>query len=136
MTEYKKPLPEITAESRPFWEGCRSHRLLIQRCRGCGNVQHYPRAVCATCWSEELTWQKSPGRGSVYTFTVVHRTEARGFREEVPYVIAYVELEEGVQLLTNLVGSDPARLSIGMPVEVTFEDVDDQITIPRFKPTS
>jgi uncharacterized OB-fold protein len=136
MSEYKKPLPAITAESKPFWEGCRRHRLLIQRCRACGSAQHYPRGVCATCWSEDLEWQESSGRGQIYTFTVAHRAQARGFKDEVPYVIAYVELDEGVQVLTNLVGCDPSKLSIGMPVEVTFEDVNDEISIPRFKPAS
>jgi hypothetical protein len=135
MAEYRKPLPEITLESRPFWEGCRRGELLVQRCRSCGARQHYPRGVCGTCWSEELDWQRSSGRGTVYTFTVTHRTQARGFRDELPYVLAYVELEEGVQMMTNLVGCDPARVAIGMPVEVTFEKVTDDIAIPKFTPT-
>jgi uncharacterized OB-fold protein len=70
----------------------------------------------------------------VYTFTVIHRSQARGFKDEVPYVLAWVELEEGVQVLTNLVGCDPARVAIGMAVEATFEDVNPDVSIPRFKP--
>lgn len=134
MADYKKPLPEITAESRPFWEGCRRHELLVQRCRACGARQHYPRSVCGSCWSDNLEWLPSAGRGTVYSFTVTHRTQARGFKDELPYVLAWVELEEGVQMLTNLVGCDPATLTVGMPVRVTFEDVASEISIPRFTP--
>lgn len=136
MADAAKPRPEITAESRPFWEGCARHALLVQRCRGCGARQHYPRGVCAHCWSDDLEWQPASGRGRVYTFTVVHRSQARGFRDEVPFVIAWVELEEGVQLLTNLVGCDPARVAIGQEVRVTFEDVGPGLSIPRFTPAA
>jgi uncharacterized OB-fold protein len=131
---YAKPLPEITAESRPFWEGCRRREFLLQRCRACGAVQHYPRGVCAACWGDELAWTPSTGRGRIYTFTVTHRTQARGFRDELPYVLAWVELDEGVQVMTTIVGADPDRLAIGQPVRVTFEDATDEITIPRFEP--
>lgn len=134
MSSYAKPLPEITAESRPFWEGCRRHQLLIQECRACGALQYYPRGVCGACWGTDLGWRPSAGRGTVYTFTVTHRSQAPGFRDELPYVLAYVELDEGVQVLTNLVGCEPGAVRIGMPVEVTFEDVSPEISIPRFKP--
>ena len=134
MAEYKKPLPEITAESKPFWEGCRRHELLVQRCRACGNRQHYPRGVCGSCWSDELEWVPSEGKGTIYTFTVTHKSGARGFKDELPYVLAWVELSEGVQVLSNIVGADPATLAIGLPVRVTFEDVTPEISIPRFTP--
>lgn len=134
MSGSTTPLPDITPESRPYWEGCRRHELLLQRCGACGALQHYPRGVCATCWSADLAWQRSSGRGTVWTFTVVHRSQAPGFKDALPYVLAYVELEEGVQMLTNLVGCDPARVAIGMPVEVTFEDVTPEVSIPRFRP--
>ena len=134
MAEYTKPLPDISAESRPFCEGCKRHEFLVQRCRACGARQHYPRGICAACWSDDLEWLPSAGRGAVYTFTATHRTQARGFKDEVPYVLAYVELEEGVQVLTNLVGCDPEKVRIGMPVRVTFEDVTPEISIPRFTP--
>jgi uncharacterized OB-fold protein len=131
-----KPLPEITEESRPFWEACRRHQLLIQRCRACGARQYYPRGICAHCWGPDLEWEPSAGRGTVYTFTVVHRSQAPGFKDSLPYVLAYVELEEGVQVLTNLVGCDPATARIGLPVRVTFEDVSPEVSIPRFAPAA
>lgn len=136
MTAYAGPLPDVTPESRPFWEGCRRHELLLQRCRACGTYQHYPRGVCARCWGTALDWKPSTGHGSVYTFTVVHRSQAPGFKERLPYVLAYVQLDEGVQVLTNLVGVDPGAVTIGMPVRVTFEDVSPELSLPRFAPVA
>jgi uncharacterized OB-fold protein len=130
--EYAKPLPEITAESKPFWDACARHEFLVQRCAACGTVQHYPRGVCAACWSDTLRWKPSAGRGSVYTFTVTHRTQARGFRDELPYVLAWIELEDGVQVMSNIVGVDPAKITIGMAVKVIFDDVKDGLSIPKF----
>jgi hypothetical protein len=132
MAEYAKPLPEITSESKPFWDACARHELLVQRCGACGTVQYYPRGVCAACWSDALQWKPASGRGRVYTFTVTHRTQARGFRDELPYVLAWIELEEGVQVMSNIVGVDPATVKIGMPVKVTFDDVKEGLSIPKF----
>lgn len=130
--EYAKPLPEITAESKPFWDACARHELLVQKCRACGAVQYYPRGVCAACWSPDVEWLTSPGRGRVYTFTVTHRTQARGFRDELPYVLAWIELDEGVQVMSNIVGIEPGTMKIGMPVRVTFDDVKEGLSIPKF----
>jgi len=134
VSAYARPLPEITAESRPFWEACRRHELLVQRCRACGAVQHYPRGVCAACWSSDLEWRRASGRGTVYTFTVTRRSQAPGFKDTLPYVLAWVELEEGVQVMTNVVDCDPAAVAIGMPVRVVFEDVTPEVSLPRFAP--
>ncbi len=128
------PLPAVTPESRPFWEGCRRHVFLLQRCRGCHALQYYPRGICTACGATDLGWQPASGRGTVYTYTVTYRSEQPGFKERVPYVLAWVTLEEGVQVLTLLVGCDPARVRIGLPVRVTFEDVTPEISIPRFTP--
>jgi len=130
----KKPVPRVDEETRGYWEACRRHELVLQRCGACGTLRYYPRAVCPQCLSSEVRWERMSGRGTVYTFTVTHQNQAPGFREELPYVLAYVTLDEGVQMLTNVVGCPPDQVKIGMPVEVTFEDVNDEIAIPRFKP--
>ena len=130
----KKPIPRIDEESKGYWEACRRHELRIQHCLGCGTVRHHPRAVCPKCLSSEVEWVLSSGRGVVYTFTVTHQNQMPGFREDLPYVLAYVELEEGIMLLTNVVGCPPAEVRIGLPVEVVFEDVGDDVAIPRFRP--
>jgi uncharacterized OB-fold protein len=126
--------PEVTAETRPFWEGCGRGQLLVQRCRACGALQHYPRGVCGTCWATELDWQESRGGGTVYTYTVVHRSQAPGFRDALPYVLAWVQLDEGVQVMTNLVGIDPGAVRIGMRVRVVFEQAGPELAVPRFAP--
>ena len=130
----KKPIPKVDEESKGFWEACRRHELRVQKCLGCGTLRHHPRAVCTECMSSEVEWLLCSGRGTVYTFTMTFQNQAPGFREELPYVLAYVELEEGVLLLTNVVGCPPDSVRIGLPVEVVFEDVSDDVAIPRFRP--
>jgi hypothetical protein len=131
---YVKPLPHLDEESRGYWEGCRRHELYLQRCGECSALRFYPRALCPACLSEKTEWVRSAGKGTVYTFTVTHQNQASGFREALPYVLAYVELDEGVRLLTNIVGCAPKKVRIGMPVEVVFEDVTEEIALPRFRP--
>lgn len=135
MPEYAGPIPVPTPETRPFWEAARRHELTLQRCRACDAYLFYPRAACPRCLGADLEWRRVSGRGTLHTFTVVHRG-ARGFPLGPPYVIAIVELAEGPRLMTNLVGvdPDPARITIGMPVEVVFEDVSAEIALPRFRP--
>jgi uncharacterized OB-fold protein len=135
MPAYPGPIPLPTPETRPFWEAARRHELCLQRCTACAEYLFYPRAVCPRCLGTDLEWRRVSGRGTLHTFTVVHRG-ARGFPLGPPYVLAIVELAEGPRLMTNLVGiaPDPAAFSIGMPVEVVFEDVTDQVTLPRFRP--
>lgn len=131
---YAKPLPRIDEESKGFWEACRRHQLYIQRCRNCGSFRYYPRALCPRCLSDATEWLLSSGRATVYTYTVTHQNQAHGFRDSLPYVLAYVDLEEGARMLTNIVGCDPADVEIGMPVTVVFDDVTDEVTLPKFKP--
>jgi uncharacterized OB-fold protein len=126
-----------TPESRPFWDAARRHELSLQRCRACGRWVFYPRAVCPHCFAADLEWRRASGRGTLHTFTIVHRGQ-RGFALPAPYVLAIVELDEGPRLMTNLVGvePDPARIRIGMPVEVVFEDLSADVALPRFRPAT
>ena len=135
MPDYPGPLPVPTPETRPFWDAARRHELYLPRCRGCSTLVFFPRAVCPRCLGAELDWERLSGRGTLHTFTVVHRG-LRGFPLGPPYVIAIVELAEGPRLMTNLVGSgtDPASIRIGMAVEVVFEDVTPEVSLPRFRP--
>ena len=137
MPEYTGPLPVPTPETRPFWEAAHRHELLLQRCRACGRHHFYPRGACPHCLSADLEWQRVSGRGTLHTFTVVHRG-ARNYPLPSPYVLAVVELEEGPRLMSNLVGVEahPGHIRIGMPVEVVFDDVTPEITLPRFRPVA
>ena len=126
------PLPRPTPLSQPHWDGCREGRLRIQRCGGCGRAVFIPQPLCPACHSVELAWIDCSGRGSLYSYTVVHRPQRPEFA--APYVVAIVELDEGAFLLTNLVECDPAALEIGTRVEVAFRKMSDEITLPYFRP--
>lgn len=141
---YSKPVADW--ETRAFWEGCGRHELVLQRCRACDTVQFRPRALCAKCLSGDIEHFVASGRGSVYTFTVTHQNQHPHFREACPYVLAYVQLDEGPQLMTNVVGCDPEDVHVGMAVQVDFVDleidpvkdagrgIEGGTAIPRFRP--
>ncbi len=132
--EYRKPLPEPNETTRPFWEGTRAHQLRLQRCRDCRKHIFYPRAVCPFCLSEHLEWVTASGRARVYSYTVVRRAMHPGFREDVPYVLAIVELEEGPRLTTNIVGVAPEEVRVDMPVRAAYDDVTPDLTLLKFEP--
>ena len=131
MPEWNKPLQTISGETKPFWDFCRQGKLLLQRCDRCNEYQFYPRGICAHCWSNDIKWVQSSGRGTVWTFTVTHQNRTPGF-DTGPYVLALVELEEGVKMFTNILECEPGDVKIGMPVEVAWEDMSDDLAIPRF----
>jgi uncharacterized OB-fold protein len=131
--DYKKPLPRLDEENRWFWEACARHELYLQKCATCGTLRFYPRALCPSCLSSETEYVRASGRGKIYTFTVTHQNQAPGFRDELPYVMAYVELDEGPRILTNVIHTTPDAVKIGMPVEVVFEDIDEDLAIPKFQ---
>ena len=134
MTTWNKPLPTVSGETKPFWDACRRGQLLIQKCDRCDEFQFYPRGICANCWSEDIRWVTASGKGTVWTYTVTYQNRTPGFAEDVPYVLALVELEEGVRMFTNIIECQPRDVSIGMPVEVTFVQANNQISVPYFKP--
>ncbi len=126
------PLPHPTPTSRPHWDGCREGVLRVQRCTACSDFVFIPRPGCPRCLRETLDWVESTGRGTLYSYTVVHRPQRPEF--EVPYTVAIVELEEGWHMLTNLVECKPGQIRIGLPVEVSFRPMSDEITLPLFRP--
>ena len=131
--EIRHPKPVPDWETRVFWEGIRRHEILLQRCADCSAIQHRPRAICATCLSSRVEIFEASGRGTVHTYTVTHQNQAPAFRGSVPYVLAYVDLEEGVRVLTNIIGCEPGEVQIGMDVVVDFEDLDEETAVPRFR---
>ena len=136
MADWNKPLPTVSGETKPYWDSCRRDQLVIQKCDSCGEYQFYARGICANCWSNDIQWYRASGKGTVWTFTVTHQNRTPGFAEDVPYVLALVELEEGVRMFTNIVECEPREVKIGMAVEVTFVRANDQISIPYFKPAA
>ena len=126
------PLPRPGSISQPFWDGCRRGELLFQRCRDCHGITFIPQAVCSHCLRENLDWEKSSGRGTIYSYSVVWRPQSPAF--QVPYVVAIMDIEDGYQMLSNIVDCDHSQVHVGMPVEVTFQRASDEITLPYFKP--
>lgn len=133
MSQVKKPLPVPDSETRVYWEGLKNEKLLLQKCRNCGNYRFYPRLVCPECMSDSYDWVDTKGEGKVYSYTIVHRAGG-AFKEDVPYVVAIVELNEGVRMMSNIIGIEPDKVTIGLPVRVSFDKVNDDITLPKFMP--
>ena len=140
--DFEHPKPYASWETRAFWEGAGRGELVLQRCRGCQTVQHRPRGVCASCLSNDLEHFVASGRGRIYTFSVTHQNGIPPFAAACPYVLAYVTLEEGPRMLTNIVGCDPETVLIDQEVVVDFQPADTsdkgpaggQYAVPRFRP--
>ncbi|MSQ30084.1 MAG: hypothetical protein EXR68_06335 [Dehalococcoidia bacterium] len=137
MAEYQKPLPrpEDPVLTRPFWEAARRHQLIIQRCRPCGRFFWSPRQNCPFCLGMEWEWTPVSGRARLYTYTVVRQSQHPSFAEDVPYAYAIVALEEGVRMISNVVGCKvPDDLRMEMPLQAVFDDVTPQWTLVKFRP--
>ena len=134
MSEYKKPLPEIQPYSQAFWDATKAHKLLIQRCDDCGTNIFYPRRDCPECWSQGLGWIEAKGTGEVYSFSVTYEGVEEMFVEDLPIILAWVDLPEGIRMNTNLLECEPEDIYIGMQVEVIYRDVTEDITLPYFRP--
>ena len=136
--DYNKPLPMITPENERYWQGCKAHELWLRYCNRCQKPYFYPRDVCPLCGGRDVTWRRMSGRGTIHTFAIAQRAPSPAFRDDVPFIIAIVELEEGPRMMTNIVGvaPDPAAVRVGMPVEVVFEDITETIALPKFKPVA
>jgi len=126
------PLPRPTALSKPHWEGCQAGVLRVQRCRDCAEYVFVPQPVCTNCLAETLEWVDSSGRGTLYSYTIIHRPQQPAF--DVPYVAIIVEMEEGWHMLSNLKEAPLEVIEIGMRLEVLFERMSEEITLPYFRP--
>ena len=132
--KYEKLLPRIDEMNRPYWEGAKRHELLLQKCQECGHYRYPPGETCPSCLSDKLEWVKISGRGSVYTWTVFHQAYHPAYKDDIPYAVVAVELEEGPRMITNLVNCGTEDIKMGMPVEVVFDDVTEEVSLPKFRP--
>ena len=131
-----RPVPAITPEMAPFWEAAHRHQLVAQRCIDCGAFRFPAREVCSRCLSRRAEWQRVSGRGRVFSVAVMHQANHPWFAARAPYAVVVVELEEGARILSSLVDREPGAIEIGMPVEVTFDDVSPDISLPVFRPAA
>ncbi|HZP41207.1 MAG TPA: OB-fold domain-containing protein [Candidatus Binatia bacterium] len=129
------PLPAVTDDTRPFWDACRRHALVVQRCTACGAFRHPPTPVCWRCRRFEHEWTPLPGTGTVFSYAVVHRAFLPPLADHVPFTVAVVALDgaPGVRLVSNVVDVGPDALHVGLAVEVFFEDVTPEVSLPRFR---
>ena len=134
MRGYKKPLPQTEGANRPFWDGARGGRLVLQRCLDCGTWRFPAARICPACRGERADWQAASGRATLESFCRFHKPYFDGFADELPYNVIQVRLEEGVQLFSNLVGIADDRIVIGMKLRVQFEPVTDAVTLVKFAP--
>ncbi len=134
MAEYMKPVPEVSDATRKYWDGCKARELLLPKCRACGELFFFPNKFCPKCLSESIEWIKASGKGKVHTFSIVQRPPSGAFEADVPYVVAIIDLDEGPRMMTNIVGTAPENVRVGMPVEVVFEDITEDVTLPKFRP--
>ncbi len=136
MTPFQRPLPEPDDQSAFYWQAAREHRLAILRCRQCGRYVHYPRSECPACHATGVRPAPVSGQGRIHSYTVTHYVPAAGLRDAVPFVVALVELVEqtNLRIIANLRECAPADVRIGMPVEVFFEDVTPEVTLPQVRP--
>jgi uncharacterized protein len=126
-----RPVPTPTNFTRPFWDGTRQGKLLLQRCRACGTHQYYPRPVCMRCISRDLEWREASGRGTVYSYTVTH-LPPEGFEDRAPYVLVSVDLPEGVRVLGTLLDVPAGDVRIGLAVHATYESLTEDISLLQF----
>jgi uncharacterized protein len=127
------PAPATNPETTQFWAATAEGRLLVKRCQDCDGLMWYPRSICPECSSLRTEWFEVSGRGSIYSYTVNHRGEG-AYQGAPPFVLAYVELDEGPRMMTNIVEATPADLAVGLPVEVVFHDTGQGAALPRFRP--
>jgi len=134
MFAIEKPLPRPSEDSAPYWEAAQRGELRMQRCGECAHVRFPPALLCPRCLAERFEWVALSGRGTVYSWIVVHQSQHPAFNVDVPYNVAIVELQEGPRLHTNVVQCGNDEIRIGMPVEVVFERVNDDCCLPKFRP--
>ncbi|PSP76748.1 DNA-binding protein [Halobacteriales archaeon QS_3_64_16] len=129
-----RPVPEVTPETEAFWRGASEGRFLLSECQECGLIYHYPRALCPDCFGEDVTWREASGEGEIYSYSIAR--QASGWPDEaLPLVVAYVELEEGPRVMTNVLDCEPEDVAVGTPVETRFVPTEkEDVSIPVFVP--
>ncbi|GEM_PF-39841 len=134
MTQNQRAIPVMQPWTKEFWKGTRQGKLLVQHCSDCKANIFFPKKVCPECWSANLTWNESGGQGKVYTFTKMTDMVEPKFMGDLPYILAMVELKEGIRMTTRIVNCNPDDVAIGMNVEVVFDEVSPECSLPVFQP--
>jgi uncharacterized OB-fold protein len=133
MAEYKKQLPLISIADKPFWDAARRHELMAYQCQNCGT--YYSLVVeCVNCSAPKMEWVKVSGKGKVFTYTIYHQLYNPAWKDDIPYNAAWVQLDEGPLMVCNIVDVENEDIYVDMPVVVTYDDITEEVTLPKFKP--
>jgi uncharacterized OB-fold protein len=137
MAEYTKPLPDLDNEfTKPYWDHMKNHELRLQKCLDCGHVRFPVLPICTDCLSDRFEWAELSGKGTVWSWVEFQHLYNRGWTDEIPYNVVYVLLEEGIGIISNLVEVEPEDIRFDMPVEIVFDDVTPEVTLPKFRPAN
>jgi len=134
MTSYNKPLPIINDDNRRYWEYCKQHELRMQKCTNCGYIRFPAGILCPRCHSMDARWVKLSGRGKIYSFVVYRMSYHPSYANDIPYNVAVIQLTEGPRMESNITGIKVEDLKVDMPVEVYFDDVTAEVSLPKFRP--
>jgi len=129
-----KPDPIVSVWAKYFWDAAKENKLVIQKCDACSDMIFYPRIACPNCGADKLSWVEVSGRGKIYTYTVVESNAPSAFVADMPFVLAVIELDEGVRMMSNIVDCDPYSVECDQPVQVAFEKRNENFTLPVFRP--
>lgn len=132
--EHSKLIPVPTIETKPYWDACQQKKLSVQKCEACGHIQFYPRIMCTECSSRNVSWTEVSGEAKVITYTIVHRPILDAYKEEAPYILSILKLNEGPTMMTNIINCPLNEVHCGMKVEVTFKNWGEDFLVPVFEP--
>lgn len=133
MADYTKPLPVIEKWNAPYWQAAKRHEFVAQRCCACGYTHLPPGPVCTNCLSADQDWVRLSGRGTIYSYGVYYQCWHEGFAGDIPYNVALISLEEGLQIVSQVIGCDNEELDCGLAVEVSFDDITPEVSLPKFR---
>ena len=134
MTQYEKPLPIINIDNAQYWEFCKKHELRMQKCTQCGHVRFPTSILCPRCHSMETEWARLSGKGRIYSYVIYHMAYHPSYKYDIPYAVAIIQLDEGPRMESNITHCKMEDIKIDMPVELYFDDITEEISLPKFKP--
>lgn len=134
MSQSPKPIPVATRWSKYYWESANQNKFVIQKCKDCGEYNFMPRMVCPNCFSDQLEWVEAAGKGKVYSYSIVLNNAPTAFASDVPFVLAIIQLAEGPKMVSNIIDVDFEKIQCDMDVEITFERLNEDINLPKWKP--
>jgi uncharacterized OB-fold protein len=132
--EMIKPLPKTSKWSQPFWDNAKKHKLTLKKCKDCGHIDHPPYLYCTNCHSDNSEWIEASGKGKLVAYAINTYMVPFPFWDEMPYVLAMIDLDEGVRMISNIIECEQDKLENGMSLEVVFDDVSEEFTLPKWRP--